>query len=304
MESLYNFNLSSPLSSSKEILKKSMQLYKPYKTVAAFSGGDDSLTMMEVLKHLGHRVDYAMFADTGTCIPATLEFVKHYCEENGIRLLIAKPKKTLEEMVLKNGFLGLGNAAHNLAFGELKGKPMRDIISKEIRQGQRNRNVVIFSGVRRNESRQRQTSRKYESPFWQEKQGKRKDGTQVYSPNIWSCLIHSWSKEDTLEFLEMVKQKRNPVSVKLGRSGDCHCGTAIGNPASEFEELKENAPVVAQKISELNQYCIDKNLTQWCEPRLKSNFLENMGQGNLFCGLDLCKGCKNRYTLALSKINK
>jgi|GEM_PF-2832652 len=291
------YNLEDKIESSKKILNQALSEYKPHCTIVAFSGGDDSLCVMEVLKYLNHKPQYAIFANTGTCIPATKTFVETYCKTNGIELLTTSPKKTLREMVIKEGFPGLGKSAHNYSFGELKGKPIRDMISAKIRQGKRHRNVIVFSGIRRNESEERSRSNKYKSPFWQQKTRIGSDGEQRYVPNIWTSLIHQWEKEDTLEFLESVKQDRNPISILLGRSGDCHCGTAIANPQKEFSELNKHAQSVAKEISELNQYCIEKRLTQWAEKRKKSSFLEKQGQCNLFEGLDLCRGCKNKYIL-------
>lgn len=290
------YNLYDVIEDSKKILSESLQ-YNPYKTVVAFSGGDDSLTVMEVLKHFNRKPDFALFADTGTCIPATKNFVIEYCKQNNIHLLISHPKKTIRQHIRGNGFWGVGDSAHRISFGELKGKPMLHQISKHIRKGQRGRDIVIFSGIRRDESQVRRTSEKYKSPFYREKR-KNKSGKVSLSPNIWVSLIHKWSKEDCLEFLEWKEQVRNPVSIKLGRSGDCHCGTAINKPEKEFKELLQNAPDVAKEISELNQYCIDNKKTRWCEPRIKANRLEELGQCSIFDQIpDLCRGCKNKYVL-------
>lgn len=298
--SMTEFNLHEKLESSRAILLEALNR-KPYRTIVAFSGGDDSVTVMEVLKHFGVKPHFAIHADTLTGMPAAKEFVKIYCRQNNIPLLITTPKKTLSDMVEKDGFLGVGKSAHRLAFGELKGKPIRDKISEVIRQGKRGREIVIFSGVRRNESNERKRSKKYENPFWQEKTGNKKDGVATFSPDIWTALILHWEKEDCLEFLEWKKVKRNPISVKYGRSGDCHCGTAIAEPEREFLQLMADAPDVAKEIEHLNQYCIDRHLTQWCQPRNKYNHLESNGQCNLFDGLDLCSGCQNKFEIATAK---
>lgn len=293
-------NLQAVLYSSKKILSEALAR-KPYATVAAFSGGDDSLTVMEVLRHFGIRPDYAIHADTLTGMPATRQFVERYCRENEIPLLVTTPKVTLADMVKRDGFPGVGKKAHRMTFGELKGKPMRDKISEVIRQGEQGREVVIFSGVRRKESAERRRSKKYEGPFWQEKSGKRADGSQRYHPDVWTALILHWEKEDCLEFLEWKGVERNPVSVEFGRSGDCHCGTAISEPEKEFSELVTAAPNVAAEIERLNQYCIDNNLTQWCQPRSLFHYLENQGQCNMFDGLELCSGCHNKWQVAQAK---
>ena len=78
---LEKYNLEYKLTSSKEILEKAFSM-DAYSTVFAFSGGDDSLTLLEVIKHLGYRCEYMIHANTGTGFPQTLEFVidKAKCE--------------------------------------------------------------------------------------------------------------------------------------------------------------------------------------------------------------------------------
>lgn len=283
------YNLHEQLSSTKQIIDKAKSL-NPYAYVLAFSGGDDSLTVAELLKYFNAPIDIVIFADTKTGMPQTKQFVIDYCLKNNLELHITNPKKTLRELVIKNdGFLGCGGRAHQITFGELKGKPILSKISEVLRQGKRGRKIVVWSGVRRNESKERQRAAKYATPF-----------NEVLN-DLWTLPIHIWSKEDTLEFLEWMGVERNPISVKYGRSGDCHCGTAIANPQKEFQQLLDDAPSVASEISELNQYCIDNKLTEWAEPRNKALFLEKKGQCNIFGDLDLCSGCKNRYAIELSQ---
>lgn len=258
-------NLHQCIESSREILRQAYE-YSPYAIVVAFSGGDDSLTVMELLKYLEVKVDMAIFANTQTAFPATVDFVRNYCSKNEVRLIETLPKKEnrIFSRVKEKGFYGLGKRAHNISFGTLKGMPIEKAISKHIRQYKGGRKVIVFSGIRRNESRDRRNAKKYETPFYRRKLGKYK-GRDRYHPNIWVSLIHAWEKEDCLEFLDWRGVERNPISIKYNRSGDCHCGSAISEPELNMSQLIKDAPSVAQEIADADAYCKDKGLPRWAE---------------------------------------
>jgi 3'-phosphoadenosine 5'-phosphosulfate sulfotransferase (PAPS reductase)/FAD synthetase len=140
---------------SKEIVERAISEYKPYAKVGLFSGGNDSLALLEVLKELGVELDFVIHVHTGTGLPQTLEFVREHCSVYGDRYLELSAGTAYEDYVLRKGFFGKGVDAHAYAYHTLKVNPLERGISGYIRQRKRGRKVLLFNGVRINESENR-----------------------------------------------------------------------------------------------------------------------------------------------------
>lgn len=80
----------------------------------AFSGGSDSLVLMDILyRHTPHRPP-VVFADDQMSHPQTLPFVRQICERYGAALYIAKATRTPLEQWQKQGWAMLGKLAARL----------------------------------------------------------------------------------------------------------------------------------------------------------------------------------------------
>lgn len=220
--------------------------YNPYVKIALVSGGDDSMTLIEVLRMVG-SVDYVVHVDTTTGLEVTQEHVYNYCNTNKLELLITRtPEETFEEIALENGFPG--PVQHGTMYIRLKERALRliqrsfqlqfsfcRIRSWESPKGKRNaplvyhpkfpesetlaitkkpRTIMYFTGARRDESVRRMGT----------VQDVSKEGNV-----IWVNLIADFTKSDVHHIQQQNKIVRNPASITLGRSCECNCGAFADN---------------------------------------------------------------------------
>lgn len=203
------------IETSKEIIEKATKDYDPYAIVAAVSGGNDSRCLLGVCKVLEVKPDYVFHINTGTGIKQTTDYVRQLITGDlELPYREGSAGNAYETRVLREGFFGRGQKAHQYAYHILKAGPMRKLVSSVIRQRKRNRRVLILNGVRIDESTNRYKN--YNKPFNIDPGAK---------SNIYVNLIHYWSKKERDEFLKDQKIKENPVSALLHRSGECMCGT-------------------------------------------------------------------------------
>lgn len=230
--------------------------YKPYVKCALVSGGDDSMTLIEVLRLVG-AVDYVVHIDTTCGLQATQEHVYDYCNSNKLELIIQRsPEETFEDIVLEYGFPG--PAQHGRMYVRLKERALRVVQrrfqfensycnikswdsptnnkktalvkSQGVDVSKGNRIIMYFTGARRDESIRRMST----------VQEIRKEGNVV-----WVNLIHNFTKSDIYHIQQQNKIVRNPASIALSRSGECNDG-AFGDEA-EFQLMKlfyPNDPIV------------------------------------------------------------
>jgi hypothetical protein len=115
---------------------------------------------------------------------------------------------------------------HKFSYHLLKVNPFDKAISKYIRQGKLGRNIILLNGVRVDESDNRADNFGDTTFRWQKK-------------NNWVNIIHWLTKPQCLDILSDQGIERNPVSIALGRSGECNFGTmqseADRMAASEFD---------------------------------------------------------------------
>jgi len=273
------------LKESREIYDEAVRDLNPTHTVIMFSGGDDSLTVLAVAKALDIKVDYILHGNTGTGLPETTEFVRQVAAKSGIPFIEADAGNSYEDYVLRKGFFGQGQSAHEYSYHVLKAAHFRKAISANIRQRKRDVRVLCLSGIRWEESENRASIYK--------------DGTYNVDPaakgNIWLRPIQGWTKKQCLSFLEDEKIERSPVSKCLGRSGECMCGT-MQNAAARIE-ASMFSPDWGKWLDSLEKKVVSKFPWRWGESIPKGWNAEKHGQGNLFTGFapdfqPACVGCK------------
>lgn len=272
------------LEASLNIYKEAVRLYKPKATIVMFSGGDDSLTTLYAAKELGIPFDYIIHGNTGTGIKETHDFVLEVVSNfPNVKFIETHPKKeeSYEVYVRERGFYGNGKKAHQMSYSNLKGKPFRRAISKHIRKRRHNYNILLLNGARRNESEQRKIN--CVSPY-----------NEFDKPNIWVNLINDWDREDCLSFLEERKIKRNPVSIKLGRSGECNCGTTAKR--KELHEMRDNGfHSVPDMIELLENEVAPVFPWGWSYKCPRNNARKNLEDaGQLSAFMPMCSGCSIR----------
>lgn len=200
------------LQHSNDIIIEAHMAFCPSAIVAMVSGGDDSMTMFNVVKKLGWKLDAVIHGNTRTGIPETTKFVRDTFADSGIKYLEADAGDSYINYVMRKGFFGKGSMAHNYSYNVLKLNHFNSLVSKEFRKRQRNFPILFLNGARRLESKRREKT--MVSPYRVSERG-----------NIWVNVINEWQKHDCVDFLEGEGIKRNPVSIALCRSGECMCGT-------------------------------------------------------------------------------
>lgn len=273
------------IAESREIIQKAFIDYQPYATVGMFSGGTDSLGFLALLQYLDVKIDFVMHGVTGTGLPATREFVRKHCSKYPATYIEADAGNEYEKYVLRKGFFGRGRDAHAYAYHLLKQGPFEKAISKYIIQRKKGRKVLLFNGVRDEESDNR--SSKYDGQV-----------INIYPRkpnNIWVNLIFWWSKAELKEFVDGLGIEVNPVSKALNRSGECNCGTM--QSMADRIAASEYSPAWGQWLDSLEQKVIEKGFPwRWGEVINKSHLMEMNGQLPLFERefLPMCVGCKSR----------
>lgn len=200
------------LKRSQEIVNQAIADYKPYAIVMMFSGGHDSLAAYHAAKALGMPITHFMHGITGTGVQETTDFARRIGERSGLHYIEPNAGNKFDEYVLRKGFFGIGEIAHEYAYHILKHQNFRSELSRHIRQRKRGRNILLLNGARYQESARR--SRIKNTPIRQD---------EHTASNIWVNVINDWSALDRNEFI--AEYKHNPVYDILHRSGECLCGT-------------------------------------------------------------------------------
>jgi len=271
---------------SQEIYKRAAAEHQPAATVVMLSGGDDSLTTLFLAIELGINIDYIIHGNTGTGLPEATDFVRGVAKSTGIPYAEADATGVFEKYVMRKGFIGRGRQAHPIAYHLLKATGFRKAISRNLRKGKRNYKVLCLNGVRIEESANRADN--YAADVTRSDPASKND--------VWLNLIHYWTQEQCLAYLEGIGVKRSPVSKCLGRSGECMCGTMQGT-VDRMAAAKFN-PEWGRWIDKLESKVTRKFPWGWSEPVPKSWNMEKNGQGNLFTGyapqfIPACSGCKS-----------
>lgn len=266
------------LDTSREIYQSALDRLEPYAIVAMVSGGDDSLTALGVAIHLNIPVDAILHVRTGTGIPETTEFVRHLGEISPQRYLEYDAGDAYVSYVMRKGFFGRGLLAHSYAYHLLKADGFRKLLSREIRQRKRGRNIFLINGARQDESENRMFTMR--EPIQREKKG---------SANWWVNIINDWSKADCRAFLNEMGIERSPVTRNLCRSGECMCGTM-----QSHEERAEAAffyPQWGAWLDDLEQRVTERFPWQWGDDIPQWFSQEQAGQLRLFDFQPMCRSC-------------
>lgn len=269
----------------KQIIDKAIADYKPRAIVLMLSGGDDSLAASVMCKLLGVKIDYVIHGWTRTGIKETTDFAVKIADQMGYPYLIADAGTSYVDYVMRKGFFGHGIQAHAFAYHRLKKEHFRRVVSANIRKRRRNFPILFINGARRNESENRKITMK--NPI-------RVDGN-----DIWVNIINEFSKPQTVDLIEGMGLCRNPVSVKLCRSGECMCGTM--QTEGDYLEAKYFYPEWGGQMDELRKAVTEKHGWDWGQQIPKHIPMERKGQLNMFKEFQpMCTDCKKVFESAES----
>lgn len=276
---------------TREIIAESQEKYDIKTWCWLFSGGDDSLAVgkvsHQILLEQGKKIDFAIFCDTGTCIPETKGFVIQTCREMDIPLIIGTTteKDSYENYVLRFGFPSQNQRQHQVMYRMLKSHSLSRAISS-IRQRRRNYHIGLLTGARIDESVRRMSTAKNTM----EKRG----------ADIWVNAINHWSKNNIRTYFSENNIDRSVVAKTIGRSGECNCGV-YGSP-QELEEIRVVSPTFYAYMKDLEDRVLERgHCWRWGES-IPSDFfevasgqtqLEGMQASHYTQNMFMCSTCTN-----------
>ena len=232
------------------ILMEAKELYKPVKTFVLTSGGNDSTTLMHLIRPY---VDAAVHIRTGIGIPETSEFVREVTASFGLPLIeLVTPPEVYRDIVLgetRKGFPGPN--MHYIAYHRLKSERIRNLQRDYSKRGER---LLLVSGVRSQESERRMLGVgkfEHQAP------------TSTATRCAWVHPIVHWTSFEMNTYRSAFGVPRSPVADKIHKSGECLCG-AFARP-DELNEIEFWYPETAAYIKsmEAEALAMGKKFPYW-----------------------------------------
>jgi len=191
-----------------------------------FSGGKDSLATLLYCRDNLRDVE-VIHVNTGISLPGVQDYVKKITNILNVPLIMLTPDKKFEDLVEAKC---LPDYYRRWCCYWLKLRPVRQFM----RQVQ---SKVQFLGIRRSESRRRKN---YPS-YWFDRYCQ----CWVINPII------DWTDNQVDVYIQKHGVPLNPVSEKLGFSGECFCG-AFAKP-QEFMVIKALYPEFYQRLVKIEE---------------------------------------------------
>lgn len=271
------------LKESHFIVDKAIKDENPYAICLMLSGGDDSVTALQVALMLGVKIDFIIHGVTGTGLPCVRKYVHELAESKGIKIIEANAGTAFEDYVNRKGFFGRGNDAHKFSYHLLKVNPFDRAISKHIRKGVKGRKLILLNGVRIEESDNRADNFGDDPYRW------------LRDNNLWVNIIHWWTKVQCLDFLKSEGVTRNPASVELDRSCECNCGTMQSQ--ADIQRVSEFDPAWGEWMNNLRKRITKKFGWDICQQPSKQQLQEvKAAVTGLPEFMPMCVGCKSRQS--------
>lgn len=271
-----------------EVIEQAVKEYKLDAVYALLSGGHDSLTATYIAsQHPKFAGCIHAETRTGYIANEVTKFVVEVCKQYNWHLIKKHPATSYIMLVADYGFPGA--ARHMFMYRYLKERPIA-AAKKEAtkRSGKR---IGFITGMRRQESVQRADT----EPFHKVKS------------DYFIAPIYDWSKQECEALINRRDIPLNPVSLALGISGECGCGSHAAKSERKLSELlfAEQARWLAsieklvQAAYELQQLEVEMGIRE-PEKMMKPNYLR-WGHGRsvaneqtMMPGFALCNGCVNK----------
>lgn len=251
----------------EQILAQAQKEHGPVAIYVGFSGGRDSIAVTHWMMNRVHGCQ-AFHANTGIGIEATREYVRATCKRFGWPLVEIRAKEDCgqdyDELVKEQGFPGPDH--HRKMYDRLKGRAV-ELLVRNVKKHRHDR-VMIASGIRHDESLIRM--------------GYAGREVNRVGAQVWINPIYWWSKHDRDAYIEQHKLPVNPISQKLGMSGECGCG-AYAQPG-ELKFWKAIDPAFGERIERLQQEVLARGFT-WAWDGRPPKGGHNPDQESLFAPL-------------------
>jgi len=210
--------------------KDIMKTLRIGKAFVLFSGGNDSLCLLEYMHRLGKQSNKqitALHVNTTAGLPEVEEYVKEVCKKMEVSLEIVKPLHDYFDLAKKWGIPGFRS---RWCCKTLKIAPIRRFLQR-IEEPK-----IVFDGIRAAES----TIRATYVPIW-------------HHPSF-RCInvspIFFWSDKKIQDY---IKRQNLPLSpfANLRVSGECWCGAYKSR--TDFEALLEIKPDFFDKLVDVEK---------------------------------------------------
>jgi 3'-phosphoadenosine 5'-phosphosulfate sulfotransferase (PAPS reductase)/FAD synthetase len=207
-----------------------LKLLRMGQAFVLFSGGKDSLCLLEYMRRLagrGGRKITALHVDTTAGFPEVEEYVREVCKKLQVSLVVVRPQHDYFELAKKWGIPG-----HSARWccETLKVAPIRRYLADI--DGPK----IVFDGIRAAESNIRATY----VPIW-------------YHP-AFKCIsaspIFTWTDRKVESYIERNNLPRSPAAG-LATSAECWCGAY--KCRADFEALLDIHPDIFDKLVEVEK---------------------------------------------------
>ncbi len=179
------------LDEARKVIKKVAELSsKPL--VIQFSGGKDSMALLDLVRGVTHWFVCAYMA-TGTELPGVVNFVRDYCKEQGIKLLVSNPSMHKGNLFKRiERFQRFPLVEQTWCCRDLKLRPQKKLLIETFGKG----TYYKLEGVRRFES----TRRRYIYAAYAN-DPMREDGEFKGSYEVFPIL--NWTDDDVKNYLAL-----------------------------------------------------------------------------------------------------
>lgn len=260
---------------SNEILAKAKERFKPKTTFALFSGGNDSTTMLRLVKD---HVDAAVHIRTGIGIMdagrTATDHVQACCSDWKLPLIVLDTSPDVyRRMVLRpdkpdGGFPG----RHDITYHLLKNRRLQELQRDYSGRGER---LLLVSGVRKSESNRR--SRGVASKAIDPPRGRLKRCA-------WVKPIIGFAQAHLLSLRENFKLPQCDGAAIIHKSGECLCAS-FPQPPDMLKEIEYWFPETGRYIR-----CLEREAEKAGKPYCKWG--HGASQGKAKPVGPLCQGCE------------
>lgn len=263
---IFDRSLDEGVEEAVEIVVKAKEQHRPSATFVLFSGGNDSIVLLDAL---ASHADAIVHANTGIGIPDAHDFARSVAGRYDLPYYELTPPESYESLVLNLPVLdGLpGPGVHHIMVNRLKERVFEEVLRRHRQYiGER---FMLLSGIRRAESKSRS---RITDPV-------DRDGGQVWvKPLLW------WTNRETNDYRADRELARNPVSDNLGLSGECLCGAMADQSADreDREQIKFFYPEFDARLCALEAECRSRGKT-YCEWGVKRPTQEPDGFESSVC---------------------
>lgn len=264
------YSVDDGLAEAREIVDRAVTNHQPSRRFLLFSGGNDSLVVLDALAPLADEV---VHVNTGIGIPETTAFARRVARRYSLPFTElspstttdaqGRPNRTYESLVLDaakwNGLPGPG--AHRFTYTMLKERSLEHLLRHHrTRRGER---FMFLTGARRAESKRRM--------------GGAVD-VERRGGQVWVNPLLNWSHRNMAEYRQGQSLPTNEVSANLHMSGECLCGAMADQDhyREEREMIRFWYPGFESRLTRLENQCKAAGL-RYCEWGVKRKGDDNAG---------------------------